>query len=41
MNYVFDNTQLVTETDFQLCSLLSYLDRCFNTSGTVSITEQM
>ena len=41
MSYVFDNTRLVTETGFQPRSLLSYLDRCLDTSDAVSITEQM
>ncbi|GCB06649.1 SDR family oxidoreductase [Ralstonia sp. SET104] len=41
MSYVFDNTRLVTETGFQPRSLLSYLDRCLDTSEGVSITAQM
>ncbi|MDO3607270.1 fatty acyl-CoA reductase [Ralstonia pseudosolanacearum] len=41
MSYVFDNTRLVAETGFQPRSLLSYLDRCLDTSESESITRQM
>ncbi|RIJ88374.1 nucleoside-diphosphate sugar epimerase [Ralstonia solanacearum] len=41
MSYVFDNTRLVTETGFQPHSLLSYLDRCLDTSEREPITQQM
>jgi hypothetical protein len=41
MNYTFDNSALVQDTGFQPRSLLTYLDRCIETSASESILEQM